>query len=154
MSLTPTSPPQVAAAAWPAPGDAVQFKSNKLSTGGVSRKGWSSRSVPNMVTRSSKGVDSATDTTILASMVKTVSVPLTNEDKMQELISLQTFDGSWKWTTKLFVVLDVDEEKVKVVLAGVDKTVMATVLAVGFLEGKMPEEEGVWEMVVEKRKAG
>lgn len=71
---------------------------------------------------------------------------------MHELISLQMFDGSWKWTEKLFVLLGVDEEKVKGVLAGVDETVMATVLAVGFLEGKMPEEGGVWEMVVEKAK--
>ncbi len=48
----------------------------------------------------------------------------------------------------------VDEEKVKVGLAGVDKTVMVTVPAVEFLEGKM-QEGGVWEMVVEReRKAG
>ncbi len=86
-------------------------------------------------------------------MVNNASVPHTNEDKMHELISLQTFDGSWKWTTKLFVVLGVDEEKVKAVLADADNTVMATVLAVGFLEGKMPEEGGVWEMVIEKAKA-
>lgn len=71
---------------------------------------------------------------------------------MHELISLQTFDGSWKWTAKLFVLLGVDEEKVKGVLAGLDETVMATVLAVGFLEGMMPEEGGTWEMVVEKAK--
>jgi hypothetical protein len=76
----------------------------------------------------------------------------TNEEKMLELVSLQTFDGSWKWTAKLFSLLGVEEEMLKTVLDGLEETVMATLLAVAFLESKIPEEEGVWEMIVEKAK--
>ena len=158
MSSTPTSPRQLAAAAWPASADTEQSKSSRPPTSGLFGGGWSNRADQDMVNpsgtdvKTTGSVGSATSTTISASTVNTTSIPLTNEGKMHELISLQTFDGSWKWTAKLLVMLGVDGEKVKAVLAGVDETVVATVLAVGFLEGKMPEEEGVWEMVVEKAK--
>jgi hypothetical protein len=87
-----------------------------------------------------------------ASKLETTASPLTNDGKMLELISLQTFDGSWKWTANLFSVLGVEEETVKAVLVGVEETVMATLLAVAFLECKVPEEEEVWEMIAEKAK--
>jgi len=83
---------------------------------------------------------------------ETAAPLVTNEEKMVELVSLQTFDGSWKWTVNLFSSLGVEEEKLKAVLAGLEETVMATLLAVAFLESKVPEEEGVWEMIVEKAK--
>lgn len=75
-----------------------------------------------------------------------------NEHKMHELIFLQTFDGSWKWTEEIFVLLGLEKELVRAVLAGFEEDVMTTLLAVAFLEGKTSTEEGVWEMVVEKAK--
>lgn len=74
----------------------------------------------------------------------------TDEERMHELISLQAFDGSWKWTDMLLGVVNVAGLKVKADLVGFDETVMATLLAVAFLEDKMSAEQGVWEMVVEK----
>jgi Vault protein inter-alpha-trypsin domain/von Willebrand factor type A domain len=76
----------------------------------------------------------------------------TDEERMHELISLQNFDGSWKLTTKLLAVLKVQDAKAKGTLPGLDDAVLATLLAVAFLEGMMGEEEGLWEMVVEKAK--
>jgi von Willebrand factor type A domain/Vault protein inter-alpha-trypsin domain len=89
-----------------------------------------------------------------ASRTKAASPPLprTDEERMHELISLQAFDGSWGSTARLFVVLGVQDDKVKEVLGSMEETVMATLVAVAFLEGKMAAEEGVWEMIVEKAK--
>lgn len=92
------------------------------------------------------------DMGILASDVKAAPLPRTNENKLHELTSLQKFDGSWMWTQTLFAVLELEEELVKATLPGLEETMMATLLAVAFLEGKMSEDEGVWEMVVEKAK--
>ena len=78
--------------------------------------------------------------------------PETDQDRMHELIALQAFDGSWKWTERLFSVVGMEEQKVKAALAGFDEAVAATMLVVAFLEGKMSDEEEVWEMVVEKAK--
>jgi von Willebrand factor type A domain/Vault protein inter-alpha-trypsin domain len=82
----------------------------------------------------------------------TLALPVTDEEKMHELISLQAFDGSWNLTDRLFNVLGIGQEKAKSLLAGLEGTVIATVLAVAFLEGIMAAEEGIWEMVVEKAK--
>lgn len=77
----------------------------------------------------------------------------TNENKMHELISLQAFDGSWDWSERLVAVLEIDQKWVRDMLVDFDEKVMATLLAVGFLEGKMLAEVELWEMVVEKAKA-
>lgn len=92
------------------------------------------------------------DMSVPASDIKAAPLPRTNEDRLHELISLQTFDGSWKWTDTLFAVLELEDKLIKATLPGLEETTMATLLAVAFLEGKMSEEEGVWEMVVEKAK--
>jgi Vault protein inter-alpha-trypsin domain/von Willebrand factor type A domain len=93
----------------------------------------------------------ASDHTIISTpMGKPAPMPNPDEEKMHELISLQTFDGSWKWAERLFEVLGLEGQKVKAALVDLEEAVMATLLAVAFLEGKMSAEEGVWEMVVEK----
>lgn len=83
---------------------------------------------------------------------KAILLPKKDEEGMYEVISLQTFDGSWKWTEGLFTVLGVGEQKAKDILSGLGEAVMATLLAVAFFEEKMAHQEGVWEMVVEKAK--
>lgn len=71
---------------------------------------------------------------------------------MHDLIALQSFDGSWEWSERLITVLEIDRKLVKDVLVDFEEKVMATLLAVGFLEGKMSVEVELWEMVVEKAK--
>lgn len=84
--------------------------------------------------------------------VKAAPMPKTDEEKMHELIALQSFDGSWKWGEGLFQMLEIEQKKLRAVLTGLQEEVMATLVAVAFLEGRVAAEEGVWEMVVEKAK--
>jgi hypothetical protein len=129
-SLRLTSPGQSASAPGPAPAKRMAGKKG-TSTGNVHSQ--------------------QSDIGIPPSDIKS-ALPRTNEYKLHELISLQTFDGSWKWTETLFAVLELEHKLVKATFPGLEETLMATLLAVAFLEGKMSEEEGVWEMVVEKAK--
>jgi Vault protein inter-alpha-trypsin domain/von Willebrand factor type A domain len=86
-----------------------------------------------------------------ASEPETADPPMTNEEKMLELVSLQSFDGSWQMTNKFLLTLGLNEAMLTALLQ-LENTVVATLVAVGFLECKVPEEEGVWEMIVEKAK--
>jgi hypothetical protein len=86
-----------------------------------------------------------------ASEPETAAPPMTNEEKMLELVSLQSFDGSWQMTNKFLLILGLNEAMLTALLQ-LEDTVVATLVAVGFLECKVPEEEGVWEMIVEKAK--
>jgi hypothetical protein len=131
-SLELTSPGHSAASAQPAPARKRMAGKKRTSIGDVDSR--------------------ERDIGVRASDIKAAPLPRTNEDKLHELISLQTFDGSWKWTETLFAVLELEDKLIKATLPGLGETMMATLLAVAFLEGKMEEEEGVWEMVVEKAK--
>jgi hypothetical protein len=72
---------------------------------------------------------------------------------MHALINLQTFSGAWAWDQELFSILGIAEESVlKDELGGPNAEIRATALAVAWLEKKVPQEKGVWEMVVEKAK--
>lgn len=72
--------------------------------------------------------------------------------KMTTLIDLQTFSGAWGWSTQLLALLDVTAESAKAAL-GEDETVIATVLAIAFLEKRVNGKKEVWEMVVSKARA-
>ena len=78
----------------------------------------------------------------------------TMEDRMHALIALQEFDGSWKWESRLWTVLGMDEVKLKSIckLAGVldDGKIQATIAALAFLQTKARAEKEVWEMIIEK----
>jgi len=73
------------------------------------------------------------------------------ESTLHQLIDLQTFCGAWDWNDQLFetvgksVAFDND--------AFATEGVMATALAVAFLESKLAASRDVWEMVVAKAKA-
>ncbi|KAL2128356.1 hypothetical protein VTI74DRAFT_9284 [Chaetomium olivicolor] len=80
---------------------------------------------------------------------------LSQGDRLAQLVSLQTFEGAWKWEWRLLVVLGVEEGVVKqrvaaAGLGGVEDDVLSTALVVVFLEERMKDKKDEWEMVVEK----
>lgn len=67
-------------------------------------------------------------------------------EKVARLIELQAFDGSWSGSdSEVIQILGLAEDG-KVA----DRQVWVTLLVVKWLETMAREEEGVWEMVVEK----
>ncbi|KAK6386280.1 hypothetical protein LTS17_001855 [Exophiala oligosperma] len=85
-------------------------------------------------------------------------VDLDDKEKMHKIIDLQEFDGSWTLSESLLALvggLTVDQVKkgvttVTVSSSPADDTSIATALAIAWLKSKVPGEEDVWEMVVEK----
>lgn len=78
-------------------------------------------------------------------------------EPLQALTSLQTFAGSWSWSSDLERVLGVTSEQVsKLALPASVKDhsekddVLATACAVLFFKKKLQEEMDTWEMLVEK----
>ncbi|KAI1421411.1 von Willebrand factor type A domain-containing protein [Xylaria sp. FL1777] len=63
-------------------------------------------------------------------------------DKMHEIIRLQKSDGSWDWDQRLLDVLGITQ--------GAHNAVVATALAIVFLEKRMAHEAESWELIVEK----
>ncbi len=77
---------------------------------------------------------------------------LSNADKMHKIIDLQEFDGSWQLSDKLLELIGLsDDQFTSLNLTGnSNNTHKATSLAIAWLKAKVPAEEDVWEMVVEK----
>jgi hypothetical protein len=82
----------------------------------------------------------------LASVVDWSSKSLT--EKLARLIELQTFDGSWAESEEIASIMGFKEGVES--REGVDKGVWITLLVVKWFETMASEEEGVWEMLVEK----
>ncbi|KAJ5374080.1 hypothetical protein N7517_006086 [Penicillium concentricum] len=96
-------------------------------------------------------------------MSPTPALPKTPVKRMQELIQLQTFEGSWMWSNELFELLECDMSATITKLAtlyacagrtiehgfphGDESTVLATLLAMGWLLKKHSGWRGVWELV-------
>ncbi|KAK0102766.1 hypothetical protein ONS95_006363 [Cadophora gregata] len=80
------------------------------------------------------------------------TVPISIADKVLALIEMQDFEGFWAVDSDkhAFQIIGVKETKAP---DGVDANVWLTVLVVKFLQEKCAEEEGTWEMVVEKANA-
>lgn len=77
----------------------------------------------------------------------------TLEDRMYALIALQSFEGSWEWNDQLLAVLDVEGGSALAATTpnfDMGERVRATVLAIAFLEGRLPKEVEAWDLVVEK----
>lgn len=84
------------------------------------------------------------------------------EDPLQRIVALQTFEGFRELERELLVVVGVRGENWKRngngngdlfdVPEGLEKRMWATFLAVTFLEVRMGGEREAWEMVVEKAK--
>ncbi|KAL1585001.1 hypothetical protein WHR41_06206 [Cladosporium halotolerans] len=71
------------------------------------------------------------------------------------LIHLQTFSGAWQWTEKLFAAMDLASADKRPAFDAVfgSEDIMATVLAIAYLETELRTYEDVWEMVVVKARA-
>ncbi|EMC98716.1 hypothetical protein BAUCODRAFT_64769 [Baudoinia panamericana UAMH 10762] len=79
--------------------------------------------------------------------------PVSTASPMQRLISLQTFAGSWAFTSALLDAIG-KPGLLKGSIHGYGESMSdeakATLLAIAFFESKLPSEKDVWEMVVEK----
>ena len=69
-------------------------------------------------------------------------------DPLQKIIDLQTFDGYWSLDARLLEVVGLSAEHQA--SHDIDPAVWATVLAITFLEGRMPGDREAWVMIVEK----
>jgi len=67
---------------------------------------------------------------------------------LHELIGLQTFCGAWDWSDGLFATIGKEIAFDADTFAS--KEIMATALAVAFLESKLAASKDVWEMVADK----
>jgi hypothetical protein len=76
--------------------------------------------------------------------------PAGKRSALHDLIGLQNFVGAWDWTDELFKIIG--KEVTFDADAFTSKHVMATALAVAFLESKLAASKDVWEMVVAKAK--
>ena len=82
-----------------------------------------------------------------------VPKPTTSVSPLHSLISLQTFSGAWEWRDDLLAVVVPKEKKLAFDAAFGSEQVMATCLAVAYMEARLADSKDVWEMVVEKAKA-
>ncbi|CAH0017883.1 unnamed protein product [Clonostachys rhizophaga] len=78
-------------------------------------------------------------------------------NKLQALISLQTFSGTWLWGSSLEKVLGITAERVlsmklpaSVLKHARKEDILATVCAVAFLKKFYPGDKESWEMLVDK----
>jgi hypothetical protein len=69
---------------------------------------------------------------------------------LQALVALQLFEGSWQWKSELLSILGLERKAVETTVPKMDMAVLATALAVRFLETKLADEKDSWELVVEK----
>ncbi|CZR68404.1 related to Vault poly[ADP-ribose] polymerase [Phialocephala subalpina] len=79
-----------------------------------------------------------------------VAPPNRNPTKVLALIDLQGFDGAWNTDSESLLLDILGFEIPKPPLDGVSDEAWVTMLVVRFLEERMPEEEDVWGLVVEK----
>jgi hypothetical protein len=93
----------------------------------------------------------------------TPTLTKTSQMRMHELIQLQTFEGSWMWSDELFELLECNMNSTTKKLVtmyhsvnrrieqgfphGDEATVLATLLAMGWLQKKHPGLRAVWELV-------
>lgn len=66
------------------------------------------------------------------------------------LIGLQTFSGAWEWNDNLLAVVMPKGENLEFDAAFVSEQVMATSLAIAYMEARLADSKDVWELVVEK----
>jgi hypothetical protein len=87
---------------------------------------------------------------------------LPDTDKMHRIIDLQQFSGSWLISVPLLQMIGVTVEQVARILIEAHGDTLsdadadaakATALAVSWMKTRLPNEEDVWEMVVEKATA-
>ncbi|KAF8953531.1 hypothetical protein BGZ46_003187 [Entomortierella lignicola] len=72
--------------------------------------------------------------------------------KLEILVELQTFEGSWKWDQDLFSVINILITQAEKVAKdnNWDKDILATALVVAFFEKKLNKDKDTWELVTDK----
>jgi hypothetical protein len=86
---------------------------------------------------------------------KPVAKPRTDDELLDGMIALQTFEGSWEWRSDLFNMMSVNQaaaarEASNLNFDGLRVKEFATALAIAFLEERLGKLKGTWELVVEK----
>nr|OQO19169.1 hypothetical protein B0A51_12945 [Rachicladosporium sp. CCFEE 5018] len=76
--------------------------------------------------------------------------PAAPADVLHAIIALQSFDGFWRWSTEVFILLGV-HPTYDPQLGSQD--LMSTAVVIAFLETRMSDRKGVWEMVVQKARS-
>ncbi|KAH7130346.1 von Willebrand factor type A domain-containing protein [Dendryphion nanum] len=80
----------------------------------------------------------------------------TDDELLDAIVALQTFEGYWEWTQELFTVISLSQQEAAKLFGGhqnlrdEQKRNVATALAVAFLEKRLAAFSGSWELVVEK----
>ncbi|KAK6431140.1 hypothetical protein LTR95_012700 [Oleoguttula sp. CCFEE 5521] len=77
-------------------------------------------------------------------------VPAAPADVLHSIIALQTFDGFWRWSADVFALLG-SQPTCDPQFGSQD--LMTTAIVVAFLETRMSDRKGVWEMVVQKARS-
>ncbi|RAH40577.1 VIT and vWA domain-containing protein [Aspergillus brunneoviolaceus CBS 621.78] len=102
----------------------------------------------------------------LVPVPQSATVPSASRRRIYCVIDLQIFDGSWQWSPELFEVLELDESMMRKQLvrwwqqAGIqpsqtfpncdDGSLLATVLAIEYLQGRCQDSRNIWELVCTK----
>ncbi|KAF9405729.1 hypothetical protein BGZ76_006492 [Entomortierella beljakovae] len=91
------------------------------------------------------------DTSPISQLPSKPSVPL-EESKLEVLFDTQMFRGFWQWNQVLFTCINVELAMAEKLVTKHKwaKSVLATALVVVFLELKLPEDKGSWELIREK----
>lgn len=76
------------------------------------------------------------------------------------LVAMQSFEGNWIWDQELFSLLGYDQSYMRnkvnqllgkgVSLQADEKTVVVTLLVMGFLQRKNADSRDIWDLVYEK----
>jgi len=129
--------------------------------------GSAASSMPPPVTRAIHSTPAAAPMGFGSSVLGSVRSQKEKMEKMEEggvvkvvaalhgLISLQTFEGFWEWKGELFSACGVTEKDVDAKYEAwmVEKNVLATALAIRYLEVALNIEKDTWELIVDKAKA-
>ncbi|KAF2743793.1 hypothetical protein M011DRAFT_489523 [Sporormia fimetaria CBS 119925] len=83
---------------------------------------------------------------------------MTNEDILDIIVRLQTFEGFWEYSSALLTALTLDEKEVKKAMASladltekqVKQKAFMTCLVIAFLEFKLAGKKDVWDLIAEK----
>jgi hypothetical protein len=77
-------------------------------------------------------------------------IPQSDDELLNAVIALQTFEGYWDLTTKLCVLLSASEDQANELAHEISGKVVGTALVIAYLEGRLQGMKGSWELVVEK----
>jgi hypothetical protein len=80
----------------------------------------------------------------------TIKAAIPEEDKLESVVSLQTFEGYWEWNESLFDKLGINWGKVLKGQSMTQSATLATAIVLAFLEAKLADREDEWEMLADK----